>query len=125
MQPMTSARKTLNRQGKISWLKNPRYLLAHIVAIALAAYFLGVRPRIAPMGAAQVELIAIVVLLLALIIVVLIFLGTLIIALAIAARTRTRECVRPWLLRMRGETIYILTFTLLLAVIVLASQWMA
>lgn len=107
MQSITSERKTL------------------IAVIALAVYFLGVRPHIAPMDASHVELIAIGVLLLALAIVVLIFLGTLIVALAIAAWTRTRECVRPWLLRMRDEMIYILTFTLLLAVIVLVSQWMA
>ncbi len=115
--------KILNGREKRPWLRNPRYLLALIVAIALAVYFLGVRPRIAPMGASQIELIAIGVLMLALAIVVLIFLVTLIVALAVAARKRER--VRPWLLRMRGEMIYILTFTLLLAVIVLVSQWMA
>lgn len=117
--------KTLDRREKKPWLRNPRFLLALIIAIALAVYFLDVRPRIAPVGASQVELIAIGVLLLALAIVVLIFLGTLIIALAVAAWTRTWEPVRSWLLRMRGEMIYILTFTLLLGVIVLVSQWMA
>ena len=113
--------KTLNRKEKRPWLRNPRYLPALIVAIAM--YFLSVRPRISPVDASQVELIAIGILLLALVIVVLIFLGTLIVALAVAARTRER--IRPWLLRMRGEMIYILTFTLLLAVIVLVSQLMA
>lgn len=122
MQSTTSTRKTINRLEKI---KNPRYLLAIIVAIALAVYFLSVRPLIVPMGASQVEFIAIGVLLLALAIVVLIFLGTLIVAIVLAARSRTRERVRPWLSRMQGEMMYILTFTLLLAVIVLLSQWMA
>jgi|GEM_PF-73548 len=125
MQFNTSAKKTLNRLEKISWLKNPRYLHAIIVAIALAVYFLGVRSHIAPKDASQVELIAIGILLLSLVIVVLIFMGTLIATLAVTARKRTRERVRPWLLRMRSEMIYILTFILLLAVIVLASQWMA
>ncbi len=119
-----SKEKTLNRQEKISWLKNRRYLLALVVSIALTVYFLGVMPRIAPMGASQIELIAIGVLLLALAIVVLIFLVTLIVAAVLAARLRTRERVRPWLSRMRGEMMYILILTLLLAVIVLVSQWM-
>ncbi len=125
MQSITSERKTLTRWENMSWLRNPLYLLALIVAIALAVYFLGVRSRIAPLGASQIELIAIGVLLLALVIAVMIFLGTLIIAIILAARSRTRERVRPWLSRMLGEMIYLFTFTLLLAVIVLGSQWMA
>ncbi len=125
MQSITLERKTLIKRDNKSWLRNPRYLLALIVAIALAVYFLGVRPRIAPMGASQIELITIGVLLLALAIVVLIFLGALIVAIVLAARSRTRERARPWLLRMRGEMMYILTFLLLLAIIVIASQWMA
>ena len=40
-------------------------------------------------------------------------------------RTRARERVRPWLRRMRGAAISILACVLVLAALVLASQWMA
>jgi len=124
---MKSTISTGNSQqaGKMSWLRNPRYLLAFLVAVALAVYFLGVRRGLSPAVASQVELIAIGVLLFALVVFGLIFLVTLIAALVVAARTRKGERVRPWLLRMRGEMIYLLACMFVLAVIVLASQWIA
>ncbi len=105
--------------------RNSRYLIALIMVITLGIYFLGIRPHIAPDRASQTELIAIGILLLVLAIAVLIFMREVIIALAVVVKTKSKERVGPRLSRMRSEMICILTLSLLLAVIVLASQWMA
>ena len=99
-------------------------MLAALIAVAHATY-LGLRPHIPPATVSSVELLTTGILLLALVILAAILSITSVTALVVAVGTRTRARVRPWLLRMRGAAISILACILVLAAIVLASQWMA
>ncbi|MBF2022545.1 MAG: hypothetical protein IGR93_21260 [Hydrococcus sp. C42_A2020_068] len=109
----------------MSWLGRHRYLLPLLVAIVLTVYFIGLRSLLAPTTTATVELAALGILVLALAVVVLALVGTLLITLIVAAWTRSRVRVMPWLLRLRGEMTVVLALILILAVIVMASQWLA
>jgi len=121
----TSTGKTCPQVGRMSWLGRHRYLLPLLVAIVLTVYFIGLRSLLAPTTTATVELAALGILVLALAVVVLALVGTLLINLIVAAWTRSRVRVMPWLLRLRGEMTVILALILILAVIVMASQWLA
>lgn len=125
MGTLISTRPALNPAGGLSWLKKPRYLSLGLAAAALAAYLVVLRPRLLPATASPIELIAIGVLLLALVVSGAIVVVTGLAAGVVAARTRAKQRVRPWLLRMRGAAISILACVLVLTGLVLASQWMA
>ena len=129
MGSLISARPTLNPAKGVSWLRNTRSWRAAVGA-AVTVTYLVLRLRLSPATVSSIELIAIGLLL-----------GTLLLSTAILAITSTgaliavatsrtarpwaRERVRPWLLRMRGAAIAIGACVLILAGLVLASQWMA
>jgi pimeloyl-ACP methyl ester carboxylesterase len=118
----------------MAWLRNTRPLRAAVVA-AVAVTYLVLRLRLPPATVSTIELIAIGLLL-----------GTLVVSTAILAvastgaliaaatsqsarlrlaRLRAGERVRPWLRRTRGAAFSILACVLVLAGLVIASQWTA
>lgn len=109
----------------LNWLKQPRFLLPLLVAIVLAVYFIVLRSLLTPVTITVIELVVLGILVFALAVVMLALVGTLLITLIVASRAQSRAYVRPWLLRLRREIIYILSITFLLVFIVLASQWTA
>jgi pimeloyl-ACP methyl ester carboxylesterase len=122
-QSTLSSKNTPRSTERSMWLRDPRSIIVLLATIALAVYFLLVRPQLRPANASQIELIAIGTLLLALVVGLLILLITAFVASIVAIRDRERA--QPWLRRMRGEMLYLLVFTGIFTVIVLASQWMA
>jgi pimeloyl-ACP methyl ester carboxylesterase len=95
--------------------KNFKFLAASLLLII---YFFGARPMLGSANASQIEMIVLGGLTLVFLGAVLFLLVTLLVV--IFSKNRTR-----WLIRLRGQMIFILSVLILLVIIVSASQWMA
>jgi len=119
-------KKTSLQEEKVLRVIPRRYFLILAMVAIFSLYVVTIRPYLLHnMATVPIELAIAFILILSVIICILILIVTLFITLIIAIRTRTRARVTPWLLKIRRRLVLTIVLSLVLAVFILYSQWMA